>query len=79
MGSRFAGKKGRAGVIGLEDWLLYFSFDVIGELTYGSRHGSMESGYDSQGIITSPQEFAVYGSIVRSFPRSLLKNITLTQ
>ncbi len=61
---RFAGKKGPDGVINLEDWLLYFSFDVIGELTYGSRHGFMESGYDSQGIIAFLQGFAVYGSIV---------------
>ena len=64
---RFAGKKGPEGVINLEDWLLYFSFDVIGQLTYGSRHGFMESGYDSQGIIAFLQKFAVYGSVVRLF------------
>ena len=65
---RFAGKKGADGVIKLEDWLLYFSFDVIGQLTYGSRHGFLESGYDSQGIINFLQGFAVYGAVVRSFP-----------
>ena len=64
---RFAGKRGADGVIKLEDWLLYFSFDVIGELTYGSRHGFLESGYDSQGIINFLQGFAVYGAVVRSF------------
>lgn len=62
---RFAGKKGPERVIKLEDWLLYFSFDVIGELTYGSRHGFLESGYDSQGIIAFLQGFAVYGATVR--------------
>ena len=66
--SRFAGKKGPEGIIKLEDWLLYFSFDVIGELTYGSRHGFLESGYDSQEIIAFLQGFAVYGSVVKSFP-----------
>ena len=69
--SRFSGKKGPEGIIKLEDWLLYFTFDVIGELTYGSRHGFLESGYDSQGIIASSQGFAVYGSVVRSFPSAL--------
>ena len=69
--SRFAGKKGPDGIIKLEDWLLYFSFDVIGELTYGARHGFLESGHDSQGIIAFLQGFAVYGSVVSSFPLAL--------
>lgn len=46
--------------------MIYFSFDVIGVLTYGSRHGFMESGWDSQGIITYVQKFAVYGAVVKS-------------
>lgn len=62
--ARFIGKKGPEGVIDLADWMLYFSFDVIGELTYGSRHGFMESGWDSQGVIAYLQKFAVYGCIV---------------
>lgn len=64
--ARFTGKTGSEGVIDLASWMLYFSFDVIGELTYGSRHGFMESGWDSQGIIAYVQEFGVYGSLVRS-------------
>ena len=70
--TRFAGKEGPQGVIDLADWLLYFSFDVMGNLTYGSRHGFMESGRDSQGVIAYVQNFAVYGSVVRTsiyFPR----------
>ena len=63
--ARFTGKRGSEGVIDLANWLLYFSFDVIGELTYGSRHGFLESGLDSQGIIAYVQSFAVYGSVVR--------------
>lgn len=74
--SRFADKEGPDGVIDLADWLLYFSFDLIGELTYGSRHGFMESGSDHQGIISFLQHFAVYGSIVsRSPPSSLADTI----
>ena len=64
--ARFADKKGPEGVIDLASWMIYFSFDVIGELTYGSRHGFMESGWDSQGIISFVQKFAAYGAIVRS-------------
>lgn len=65
--ARFSGKKGPEGVIDLADWLLYFSFDVIVELTYGSRHGFMDSGRDSQGIIAFVQNFAVYGAVVRPY------------
>lgn len=64
--ARFTGKQGSEGVIDLLEWLLYFAFDVTGELTYGSRHGFLESGLDSHGIIAYVQKFAVYGSIVRS-------------
>lgn len=80
--ARFTDKKGSEGVIDLADWLLFFSFDVISELTYGSRHGLMESSLDSQGIIAYVQNFAVYGSIVRSsitFPyKKRPLNITLS-
>ena len=64
--TRFAGKEGPEGIVDLASWLLYFSFDVIGELTYGSRHGFMESGRDSQGIISLLQKFGTYGWVVRS-------------
>ena len=65
--ARFSGKNGTEGIIDLENWLLYFSFDVIGELTYGSRHGFIESGSDHQGIIGYLNRFAGYGSVVRLF------------
>ncbi|MCJ1386172.1 hypothetical protein MMC17_009298 [Xylographa soralifera] len=66
--ARFAGKQGPEGVIDLASWLLYFSFDVIGELTYGSRHGFMESGRDSQGIISFLQKFGAYGWVMGPSP-----------
>ncbi len=63
--ARFAGKKGAAGSFDLATWMLYFSFDVIGELTYGSRHGFMEKAADPQGLIPYVQNFLVYGYLVR--------------
>ena len=63
--NRFSDKEGPEGVIDLADWLQYFAFDVTGELTYGSRHGFMELGSDSQGIIAFVHRFAVYGAVVR--------------
>ena len=79
--TRFSGKKGPDGVIELPDWLLFFSFDVIGELTYGSRHGFMEKGRDSQGIIAFVKNFATYGAVVRSFvlfPLNRILKLTLS-
>lgn len=46
--ARFNGDKGPGGIIDLASWMIYISFDVIGELTYGSRHGLMESSWDSR-------------------------------
>ena len=75
LNARFAGKKGPEGNFDLGTWMLYFTFDVIGELTYGARHGFMEEGKDSQGLIPYVQDFLVYGYIVR-FP-SLRSNKTV--
>ena len=79
LNARFAGKKGPEGVFDLGTWMLYYTFDVIGELTYGARHGFMEAGKDSQGLIPYVQKFLVYGYIVR-FPslRSKDSHITLS-
>lgn len=46
-----AGKRGQEGVIDLYTSLLHFAFDVIGDLTYCTRHGFIESGKDLNGII----------------------------
>lgn len=48
---RFAGKSGAEGVIDWPTWLQYYAFDVIGELTYSSTHGFLETGKDVDGII----------------------------
>ena len=64
LSNRFAGKSGEQGLIDLHTWLLYFSFDVIGELTYGARHGFIESSSDIAGIIHYVKRFLNYGFIV---------------
>lgn len=61
---RFAGKPGSQGLIDLHTWMLYFSFDVIGDLTYGARHGFIESSSDIAGIIHYVKSFLNYGFIV---------------
>ena len=63
--ARFAGK-GLEGVFDLADWFLYFAMDVIGELTYSSRFGFVESGGDIRDILKDMFDFADYGAIVRS-------------
>ena len=62
----FEGKPGDEGLMDLHTWLLYFSFDVIGDLTYGARHGFIESSSDVAGIIHYVKSFLNYGFIVSS-------------
>lgn len=64
LGRRFADKSGKQGLIDFHTWLLYFSFDVIGELTYGARHGFIESSSDVAGIIRYVKSFLNYGFLV---------------
>lgn len=35
----------------LTQWLQFYAFDVIGEITYGKRHGFVEKNEDIDGII----------------------------
>lgn len=48
----------------LHAWLVYFAFDVVGDLTYGSRHGFIEHGGDVSGIITQVKGFLSHGFFV---------------
>ena len=66
MDKRFAGKPGVEGMIDFHTWLLYFAFDVMGDLTYSARHGFIESGKDVNNIITYVKNFLSYGFIVSS-------------
>lgn len=49
---RFVSKEGRhAPTANLSDWLQFFAFDVIGELTFSKRFGFLENGVDVDGIM----------------------------
>lgn len=61
---RYSGKKGPEGLVDLHTSLLYFAFDVIGDLTYSTRHGFIESEKDLNGIISYVLSFLNYGFIV---------------
>lgn len=61
---RFAGKADGDGILDFHTWLLYFTFDVMGDLTYSVRHGFLEQGKDMHGIIAYVKAFLSYGFIV---------------
>ena len=61
---RFTGNPNRDGAIDAYTWFLYFTFDAMGSLTYGARHGFIESGEDVHGIINYVVRFATYGHFV---------------
>lgn len=60
--------------IDLFTWFYYFSFDVIGDLTYSERHGFIEEEKDVHGIIVFIQDALTYGYFVRRshFPYILM-------
>lgn len=39
------------GAIDVYTWFSYFAFDVMGILSYGGRHGFLESGEDVHGMM----------------------------
>jgi cytochrome P450 len=47
----------------------FYAFDVIGEITMGSRFGLMEDGGDKYGIISAIDESNIYGAHIGLFPR----------
>jgi hypothetical protein len=61
---RYATKSGDESVLDLGEWLQYFAFDVICELTYSKRMGFMEMGGDVEGIIKDLQWVLNYAAVV---------------
>jgi hypothetical protein len=41
----------RADVCDFTQWLQFYAFDVIGEITYSKRHGFIEKNEDVEGIV----------------------------
>ncbi|KAL1641363.1 hypothetical protein SLS58_006062 [Diplodia intermedia] len=58
-------------------WLQYYSFDVIGELTYSKRLGFVDRGEDVDGIIRDLERLLDYVAVIGQMPildRVFLKN-----
>ncbi|KAL7268166.1 hypothetical protein RUND412_009219 [Rhizina undulata] len=63
------------------EWLQWYAFDVIGEMTFSRRLGFLEEGRDVDGIIANLEDRLNYGSIVGQMPfldRLLGKNPLFT-
>jgi cytochrome P450 len=58
-------------------WLQFYAFDVIGEITYGTRHGFVERNADVDGIVDYLGRLFLYVAPVGQMPlldKLLLKN-----
>lgn len=62
--ARFADRSGPEGVIDFPRWLQFYAFDLIGELTYSSKHGFLESAKDIDGIIAYLTDYMSYFIVV---------------
>ncbi|CAH0055590.1 unnamed protein product [Clonostachys solani] len=59
------------------EWLQFYAFDVIGEITYGKRHGFVAQNEDVDGIVEYLGKLFLYVAPVGQIPlldRLLLKN-----
>ena len=54
------------------EWLQYYAFDVIGEITYSKRHGFIDSGKDVDGMVGYLGKLFSYVAPVRH-PFSILQ------
>ena len=50
------------------EWLQYYAFDVIGEITYSKRHGFIDSGKDVDGMVGYLGKLFSYVAPVRPHP-----------
>ncbi|KAI0142734.1 cytochrome P450 [Xylariaceae sp. FL1272] len=58
-------------------WLQFYAFDVIGEVTYGKRHGFVENNEDIDGIVSYLGNMFLYAAPIGQMPwldRLFLKN-----
>ncbi|KAI9754728.1 MAG: hypothetical protein M4579_004575 [Chaenotheca gracillima] len=59
-----------SGSVDLGEWLLWFSFDVIGEISFAKRLGFLDQGQDVDGIISSIHGIMRYGMLAGQMPES---------
>ena len=50
------------------EWLQWYAFDVIGEMTFSKRFGFLEQGRDVDGIISTVQGSGYYTAVVGQMP-----------
>lgn len=55
-------------VIDLQHWLQCYAFDVIGEITFGSRFGFLDMGEDKEGVFNAIDRRGSYSTFVGIFP-----------
>lgn len=55
-------------ILNLRETMQFYAFDVIGEITVGSRFGLMEDGGDKFGIIEGIDEAMIYGATMGLIP-----------
>jgi len=54
--------------VDLGDWLEYFAFDVVGELTFASKMGFMEQGRDLDAMMEGNRGFLAYAAVAGQIP-----------
>ena len=58
----------------IADWISYFAWDFLGDMTFSKRIGFMEQGYDIGGMLATAENVMRYFSVVSAhsflFPRS---------
>ena len=50
------------------EWLQWYAFDVIGEMTFGKRFGFLEQAKDIEGMIDVVQESGWYTAVIGQMP-----------
>lgn len=54
-------------VCDIGQWLQYFAFDVMGEITFSKRLGFLDEGKDVEGIIANTAKVSRYAALVSLF------------
>lgn len=65
---RLEGYAQKGETLDVRETMQFYAFDVIGEITVGSRFGLMEDGGDKSGIVEAIDESLVYGAIIGLIP-----------
>ncbi|KAF2133633.1 pisatin demethylase [Dothidotthia symphoricarpi CBS 119687] len=77
MEERYANRKDSSGIVDFGEWLQFYAFDVICELTFSKRMGFVDRGEDVGNIISSLEWTLRYAAVIGQIPildRFFLKN-----